>query len=124
MEIRISEELNSIISLSRDEAMRTGSYGIAPDHLMLGIIRHGENSAMDILRGLGTDVSEMKQFIDSKIFTRPAPAELVYYLRYSLLPHSALSAYEYGKICRGNGNGNLQSPVQGRIITYYIELVL
>ena len=69
MEIRISEELNSIISLSRDEAMRTGSYGIAPDHLMLGIIRHGENTAMDILRGLGTDVSEMKQFIDSKIFT-------------------------------------------------------
>ena len=69
MEIRISEELNSIISLSRDEAMRTGSYGIAPDHLMLGIIRHGENTAMDILRGLETDVSEMKQFIDSKIFT-------------------------------------------------------
>lgn len=69
MEIRISEELNSIISLSRDEAMRTGSYGIAPDHLMLGIIRHGENTALDILRGLEADIAEMKHFIDSKIFT-------------------------------------------------------
>lgn len=69
MEISISDELNSIINFSREEAMRTGSYGIAPDHLFLGILRHGENAAVDTLRGLGTDVSEMKQFIDSRIFT-------------------------------------------------------
>ena len=31
MEIRISEELNSIINYAREEAMRTGSYGIGPD---------------------------------------------------------------------------------------------
>ena len=69
MEIRISEELNAIISFSREEAMRTGSYGISPDHLMLGIIRHGENTALDILKGMDTDIDEMKHFIDSKIFT-------------------------------------------------------
>ena len=69
MEIRISEELNAIINFARDEAMRTGSYGISPDHLMLGIIRHGENTALDILKGLETDILEMKQFIDTKIFT-------------------------------------------------------
>ena len=49
--------------------MRTGSYGIAPDHLILGLLRHKENSAVDTLRGLGIDVEEMKQFIDSHIFT-------------------------------------------------------
>ena len=49
--------------------MRTGSYGIAPDHLILGLLRHKENSAVDALRGLGTDVEELKQFIDSHIFT-------------------------------------------------------
>lgn len=69
MEISISDSLNSIISYSREEAMRTGSYGIAPDHLFLGLLRHRENSAVDALRGLGTDVEEMKQFIDSRIFT-------------------------------------------------------
>ena len=69
MEISISDELNSIINYSRDEAMRTGSYGIAPDHLFLGIIRHGENTAADALRGLACDLQEMKQFIDSHIFT-------------------------------------------------------
>lgn len=69
MEINISEELNSIIQYSREEAMRTGSYGIAPDHLFLGILRHRENTAVDALRGLGTDIDELKQFIDNKVFT-------------------------------------------------------
>ena len=69
MEISISDELSSIINFSREEAMRTGSYGIAPDHLFLGIIRHRENTAVDALRGTMTDIDEMKQFIDEKIFT-------------------------------------------------------
>lgn len=69
MEIGISDELNSIINFSREEAMRTGCYGIAPDHLFLGIIRHRENAGCDALMGNGVDVNEMKQFIDSRIFT-------------------------------------------------------
>ena len=69
MEITISDQLHSVINYSREEAMRTGSYGIAPDHLMLGLLRHKENSAVDALRGLGIDVEELKQFIDSRIFT-------------------------------------------------------
>lgn len=69
MGISISDELSSIINFSREEAMRTGSYGIAPDHLFLGIIRHRENTAVDALRGTMTDIDEMKQFIDEKIFT-------------------------------------------------------
>lgn len=69
MEIKISEELNSIINYSRQEAMRTGSYGIAPDHLFLGIIRHDKNTAADVLKALETDLMEMKGFLDGKIFT-------------------------------------------------------
>ena len=69
MEISISDELNSIINFSREEAMRTGCYGIAPDHLYLGILRHKENTGADALRGLGIDLGEMKEFIDGKIFT-------------------------------------------------------
>ncbi len=69
MEISISDELNSIINFSREEAMRTGSYGIAPDHLFLGILRHRENTAVDALRGTMVEIDEMKQFIDEKVFT-------------------------------------------------------
>lgn len=69
MEIGISDTLNSIINYSREEAMRTGSYGIAPDHLFLGILRHKENTAVDALVGTGINIEELKQFIDSRIFT-------------------------------------------------------
>ena len=69
MEITISDQLHSVINYSREEAMRTGSYGIAPDHLILGLLRHKENSAVDTLRGLEIDVEELKQFIDTHIFT-------------------------------------------------------
>ncbi len=69
MEIKISNELNSIINFSREEAMRTGNYGIGPDHLFLGILRHAENTAVDALRGLEVDLQEFKEFIDSRIFT-------------------------------------------------------
>ena len=69
MELRISDQLHSIITYSREEAMRTGCYGIAPDHLLLGILRHRENPAVDALMGTGTDINELKEFIDSHIFT-------------------------------------------------------
>ena len=69
MEIRISKEVNVIINFARDEAMRTGNYGIAPDHLFLGIIRHRENGAAEALKTLGVDLEEMKHFIDERIRT-------------------------------------------------------
>ncbi len=69
MEIKISDELNAIINYARQEAMRTGNYGIAPDHLFLGILRHEENIACHVLASLDTDLEEFKQFIDSRIFT-------------------------------------------------------
>ena len=49
MQIQISDALNGIIKYAREEAMRTGSYGIGPDHLFLGIIRHEENTAFQVL---------------------------------------------------------------------------
>lgn len=60
MEIKISDELNTIIGYAREEALRTGSYGIGPDHLFLGIIRHADNDACRTLTGLGADTDSMK----------------------------------------------------------------
>ena len=69
MEIKISDELNSIIRYAREEAMRTGSYGIGPDHLFLGMMRQGDNDACRTLAALGVDIDAFKRFIDSHIFT-------------------------------------------------------
>lgn len=68
MQIRISEELNTILLYARDEAMRTGSYAIGADHLMLGILRHGENAACLLLQELGVDLAAFKRFVDSCLF--------------------------------------------------------
>ncbi len=69
MQMKISEELSKIIEFSRDEALRTGSYGIGPDHLFLGIIRHGENMAFQAIRDLGADTDALKKFIDERVNT-------------------------------------------------------
>ena len=45
MQLQVSGELNNIINYAREEAMRTGSYGIGTDHLYLGVIRDAENKA-------------------------------------------------------------------------------
>ncbi len=69
MDIKVSDQLGGIINYAREEAMRTGSYGIGPDHLFLGIIRHGDNNALLALKGLEADTDQLKRFIDSRIFT-------------------------------------------------------
>jgi ATP-dependent Clp protease ATP-binding subunit ClpC len=66
MNLQLSNELNEIISYSREEAMRMGSYTIGADHFILGIIRHQDNSAFEILRGMGVDFKELKFRIEKQ----------------------------------------------------------
>lgn len=68
MQIRISEELNTILLYARDEAMRTGSYAIGADHLMLGILRHADNAACLLLKEMEVDLTAFKRYIDSCLF--------------------------------------------------------
>ena len=102
MEIRISGELNDIIRYARDEAMRTGSYGIGPDHLFLGILRHGDNAAFRTVTGLGIDADNFKRFIDSHIFTNePIPyaeSDKISFTRYAqnVLSITVLEASKQG----------------------------
>ncbi len=67
MQLQLSEELNDIITYAKEEAIRLGSYTITTDHLILGILRHGENSASASLHKLGINLFEMKRSIEEKI---------------------------------------------------------
>ncbi len=92
MQIQISDQLNGIIKYAREEAMRTGSYGIGPDHLFLGIIRHEENSAFTTLRGLGVEPADLKSFIDSRIFTNETiPYSEIDHINFSRQAQNVLS---------------------------------
>ena len=92
MQIQISDQLNGIIKYAREEAMRTGSYGIGPDHLFLGIIRHEENTAFETLRGLGVEPAELKTFIDGRIFTNETiPYSEIDHIKFSRQAQNVLS---------------------------------
>ena len=64
----ISDDFQSIVNYSREEAIRTGHRNIMPDHLYLAMIRHGENYAVLHLKFCGIDLRDMKEFIDSGVF--------------------------------------------------------
>jgi len=65
--MRISEEINLILRYAREEAMRTGSYGIGTDHLCLGMLRHRDNDACRVLVALKLHLDEMKTFLDERM---------------------------------------------------------
>jgi ATP-dependent Clp protease ATP-binding subunit ClpC len=72
--------------------MRTGSYGIGPDHLFLGIIRHEENTAFQVLQGLGVEPAELKSFIDGRIFTNETiPYSEIDHINFSRQAQNVLS---------------------------------
>ncbi len=67
MDLQLSKNLNEIISYSKEEAMRLGSYTIGTDHLILGIIRHQDNSAFEMLLRFETDHKALKIKIEEKL---------------------------------------------------------
>lgn len=72
MEITVSPDLELIIAKARDEAMRTGHYGLTVDHLVLGALRHSDNKFCRALKSLGISLGELKEHIDAQVF-RPNP---------------------------------------------------
>lgn len=92
MQLKITDDLNQVIKYAREEAMRTGSYGIGPDHLFLGIIRHEENEAFKALQNLGIEPADLKTFIDQRIFTNETiPYEQLEHINFSRQAQNVLS---------------------------------
>ena len=74
MEIKFSRDLQTILCYARDEAMRTGSYGVGADHVALGLLRHRDNDACRILSACGVDLDAFKQAIDAQVLGERAVA--------------------------------------------------
>ena len=67
MEARLSEDTRKAVGYSRDEAIRLKNGAIGVEHLFLGILRLPECSAVNMLTGMGADLSLIKQRIESQI---------------------------------------------------------
>jgi len=64
MDNNFSTQVKEIISYSREEALRLGNDFIGTEHLVLGLIRDGENTAVKILKTLNVDVYELRKEIE------------------------------------------------------------
>jgi ATP-dependent Clp protease ATP-binding subunit ClpC len=69
MDAKFSPRVKDVISFSREEALRLGHEYIGTEHLLLGIIREGEGTAIKILSGLGVDMQELRKDIESATHT-------------------------------------------------------
>ncbi len=64
MDNNFSAQVKEIISFSREEALRLGNDFIGTEHLLLGLIRDGENIAIKVLKQLNVDLYELRKEIE------------------------------------------------------------
>jgi ATP-dependent Clp protease ATP-binding subunit ClpC len=69
MEAKFSPRVKDVITYSREEALRLGHDYIGTEHLLLGIIREGEGTAVRLLKSLGVDLMELRKTIEQTIGT-------------------------------------------------------
>jgi ATP-dependent Clp protease ATP-binding subunit ClpC len=67
MEAKFSPRVKEVIQFSREEAIRLGHDYIGTEHLLLGIIREGEGTALTTLKNLEIDVIRLKKTIEDTI---------------------------------------------------------
>lgn len=67
MDNNFSPQVKEIISYSREEALRLGNDFIGTEHLLLGLIREGDNTAIKILKGFNIDIGELRKEIELAI---------------------------------------------------------
>ena len=77
MEYRLSDKLNSILSLSKEEAERLLQPEVSASHLLLGMIRDGSNKAVELLSGMGVDLSDLRMRLESAQVPADANADKV-----------------------------------------------
>ncbi|HEX7903950.1 MAG TPA: ATP-dependent Clp protease ATP-binding subunit [Chitinophagaceae bacterium] len=64
MDNNFSAQVKEIISFSREEALRLGNDFIGTEHLLLGLIREGDNTAVRILKSFNVDLYELRKEIE------------------------------------------------------------
>ena len=67
MDNNFSAQVKEIISYSREEALRLGNDFIGTEHLLLGLIREGDNTAIRILKSFNVDLYELRKEIEQAV---------------------------------------------------------
>ncbi len=67
MEAKFSPRVKDVISFSREEALRLGNDFIGVEHLLLGLIREGDGTAIRILKEFQLDLLQLRQEIEAAL---------------------------------------------------------
>ncbi|OAV67813.1 Negative regulator of genetic competence ClpC/MecB [Bacteroidales bacterium Barb4] len=67
MKDNYTKRLTEVIKYGREEALRLQSSCVAPEHLMLGLIRENSGKAVEILQSLGVELPAVKEKIEQGI---------------------------------------------------------
>ncbi len=74
MDDKYSPRVKDVITFSREEALRLEHDYIGVEHLLLGILREGEGTAIQILRKLEVDLPQLKKVVETITKTNAKPA--------------------------------------------------
>jgi ATP-dependent Clp protease ATP-binding subunit ClpC len=67
MEAKFSPRVKDVIAFSREEALRLGHDYIGTEHLLLGLIREGDGTAIKILKTLGVDTARVRHSVEEAV---------------------------------------------------------
>ncbi len=76
MEAKFSPRVKDMISYSRDEAVRLSNEFVTPEHLLLGLIKLNEGTAVSILNEFQVDLGQIKNELD-KILQKSSVSSLL-----------------------------------------------
>ena len=65
--VKFSQGMRDVIGFSKEEAQRLGNDSVAPEHLLLGILRQRDSKALMYLSKLNIDIQHVKLSIESRI---------------------------------------------------------
>ena len=71
MDNNFSDSVKDVISYSKDEALRLGHDFIGTEHLVLGLIREHEGTAIDVLLELNINLKQLRNSIESLSPSKP-----------------------------------------------------
>ncbi|MFO7879906.1 MAG: ATP-dependent Clp protease ATP-binding subunit [Bacteroidota bacterium] len=67
MNVKLTKSVRNAINYSKEEAIRLGNEYIGPEHLLLGMLREGNNLAIDMLNKLSVDLQELKKKVENRV---------------------------------------------------------
>ena len=70
---KFSQDVRDVIGFSREEAQRLGNEAIAPEHLLLGLLREKESNACLHLSKLDIDIQKVKKNIEKRVTKAETP---------------------------------------------------